>query len=287
MLRDHWNIQTPFGVITVRIVESAPAPAADDITTHSMAQTLCYGIDTGDPEITRAILEVFTEQRQWQMPLGSRELSDEHVDALRPELRRFVEQQAARGKLELNQVHSAACAKPEPLETKSVLPPPKEEEESFIEIELVDEIDKPVPGEPYEVIDAHGRKYSGRLDTNGFAHVEPVVGPCRVGFPRLDGEAWSHHVFNDVRAGSRAKPQPVEESVRSAPVQEEESFIEIDLVDETDQPVPGEGYEVIDATGREYSGKLDSNGFAHVAPVVGPCRVGFPRLDGEAWSLAQ
>ena len=67
----------------------------------------------------------------------------------------------------------------------------EDEELSWIEIELVDENDEPIPGERYEVELPDGRKASGSLDNNGFARVEGFeAGSCKVTFPNLDKEAW-------------------------------------------------------------------------------------------------
>jgi len=62
---------------------------------------------------------------------------------------------------------------------------------SWIEIELVDNADKPVPGEGYEVKLPDGKLASGTLDEKGFARIESIPkGTCQVSFPRLDKEAW-------------------------------------------------------------------------------------------------
>lgn len=75
-----------------------------------------------------------------------------------------------------------------PVETK----PPKPKGKSWIEIELVDEEDQPVPGEPYEITLPDGESVaSGTLDEKGFARVEGIEpGTCKVTFPKLDKEAW-------------------------------------------------------------------------------------------------
>jgi type VI secretion system secreted protein VgrG len=67
----------------------------------------------------------------------------------------------------------------------------EEEERTWIEIELVDEADQPVPGERYEITTPDGRVVRGTLDQNGFARVDGIQpGECRITFPRLDQEAW-------------------------------------------------------------------------------------------------
>jgi type VI secretion system secreted protein VgrG len=62
---------------------------------------------------------------------------------------------------------------------------------SFVEIELVDEDGKPVPGERYRITLPDGRVAEGSLDGKGKARVEGIdPGSCKVTFPRLDKDAW-------------------------------------------------------------------------------------------------
>ena len=74
--------------------------------------------------------------------------------------------------------------------------PPTEEEAqerklTWIEIELVGEDDKPIPGEAYKITLPDGRVTGGTLDEKGFARVEGIEpGTCKVTFPDLDKEAW-------------------------------------------------------------------------------------------------
>ena len=66
------------------------------------------------------------------------------------------------------------------------------EEKSWIEIELVDEEDNPVPGEKYKITLPDGKTVAtGTLDENGFARVEGIdSGTCQITFPELDKDAW-------------------------------------------------------------------------------------------------
>ncbi|MFZ5764396.1 MAG: hypothetical protein ACOY4H_02225 [Thermodesulfobacteriota bacterium] len=67
----------------------------------------------------------------------------------------------------------------------------EKEEKSWIEIELVDEEDNPVPGEKYKITLPDGRVAQGTLDENGFARIEGIEpGTCKITFPALDKEAW-------------------------------------------------------------------------------------------------
>jgi len=74
--------------------------------------------------------------------------------------------------------------------------PPQTEEEkeqmkSWIEIELLDERNEPIPGEKYSITVPDGRVAEGTLDEKGWARVEGFEpGECKVSFPNLDKDAW-------------------------------------------------------------------------------------------------
>ncbi|HUT35061.1 MAG TPA: type VI secretion system tip protein TssI/VgrG, partial [Planctomycetota bacterium] len=79
-------------------------------------------------------------------------------------------------------------------EKEPVLPKPYkpgEDKTHWIEIELVDEDGKPVPGEVYRVTLPDGSVAEGTLDKNGRAKLNGIdEGTCVVTFPELDTEAW-------------------------------------------------------------------------------------------------
>jgi hypothetical protein len=65
---------------------------------------------------------------------------------------------------------------------------------------------------------------------------------------------------------------------------EKKSWIEIELVDENDEPVSGERYRITLPDGRVDEGTLDGNGFARVDGIdPGTCQITFPNLDKDAW----
>ena len=67
----------------------------------------------------------------------------------------------------------------------------QEKKNSWIEIELVGEDDKPIPGEKYRITLPDDSVADGTLDENGLARVEGFEkGTCKVCFPNLDKEAW-------------------------------------------------------------------------------------------------
>jgi len=65
-------------------------------------------------------------------------------------------------------------------------------EDSFIEIELVDAAGTPVANERYRLTAANGQVFDGTLDATGSARIEPVPsGNCQIEFPdRAPGE-WA------------------------------------------------------------------------------------------------
>ena len=62
---------------------------------------------------------------------------------------------------------------------------------SWIELEMVDEHQQPLPDEPFVVRLEDGTLRKGKLDCNGFARVSNLPeGEVEVSFPRLDAGAW-------------------------------------------------------------------------------------------------
>jgi uncharacterized Zn-binding protein involved in type VI secretion len=59
-------------------------------------------------------------------------------------------------------------------------------EDHWIEFQLTDGQDTPIPRQTYVVIDPSGAEFAGTLDEQGFARVEPVkAGRCTINFPEL------------------------------------------------------------------------------------------------------
>jgi len=62
----------------------------------------------------------------------------------------------------------------------------------FLEIELLDEEDQPIPNEQYRVTFPDGTVREGRLDANGLGRFPnlPSDGDCQVSFHVLDQAVW-------------------------------------------------------------------------------------------------
>jgi len=64
---------------------------------------------------------------------------------------------------------------------------------SWIEIELVDDDNKPVAGEKYEITLPDKTVAKGTLDAKGVARIDGIdPGNCQITFPDLDKTAWSN-----------------------------------------------------------------------------------------------
>jgi len=67
------------------------------------------------------------------------------------------------------------------------------EKKSWIEIELVDDDNKPVAGEKYEITLPDKTVAKGTLDAKGVARVDGIdPGSCQISFPELDKSAWNN-----------------------------------------------------------------------------------------------
>lgn len=83
------------------------------------------------------------------------------------------------------------------------------------------------------------------------------------------------------------RPEYVEAEDTSLPASEVRTWIEIELVDTEDRPVPGAAYRIELPDGRARTGTLDRDGRAREDGLVpGTCKVSFPELDGRAWRRA-
>ena len=74
-----------------------------------------------------------------------------------------------------------------PAETKTL-----DKETYWVEIALIDEDGKSVPGEEYAILLPDGRRVTGKLDGEGLARISelPDPGTCKVSFSQLDKDAW-------------------------------------------------------------------------------------------------
>jgi hypothetical protein len=62
---------------------------------------------------------------------------------------------------------------------------------SWVEIELLDDHGKPVPGEQYLITLPDGTDVEGTLDSNGRARVDGIdPGTCKITFPTIDKRCW-------------------------------------------------------------------------------------------------
>lgn len=95
---------------------------------------------------------------------------------------------SSRGPDRAAQQYNTATAKPfKAPETEEE----KKESPSWIEIELLDSLGNPVPGEQYRIETPDGSIAEGALDEKGFVRVDGIKpGSCKVSFPGYDGRSW-------------------------------------------------------------------------------------------------
>lgn len=61
---------------------------------------------------------------------------------------------------------------------------------------------------------------------------------------------------------------------------QEKTFVEFQLLNDREEPIPNEAYELTLPDGAVITGVLDENGFVHVANVPrGSCSIKFPKLE--------
>ncbi len=134
----------------------------------------------------------------------------------------------------------------------------------WIELELLEEDGTPVPNATYWLKPPTGDLRRGKLDERGFARIEPLpCGTCTVRFPEIDDEDWL---------------------AEARPVQQTTHWIELELVDDSGEPVADAPYEVTDSAGVKHTGTLDALGLARVAGLSpGACLVRFPGVDQRDW----
>lgn len=89
---------------------------------------------------------------------------------------------------------------------------------------------------------------------------------------------WYDDVGNTVEPCSAGVPAPTVVS------QDKKHWVEIALVDQSGNPIPGESYSITVPGGGVVSGKLNAKGRARVEGIdPGNCKITFPDLDQHAW----
>jgi hypothetical protein len=98
---------------------------------------------------------------------------------------------------------------------------------------------------------------------------------------RAEKDADQNFWYNPV--GTPVQPCS-SDPARTVVSQEKKHWIEIALVDENGDPVPGQSYEIKLPDGSIQSGNLDSRGLARIDGIdPGTCKVAFTDLDQGAW----
>jgi hypothetical protein len=92
----------------------------------------------------------------------------------------------------------------------------------------------------------------------------------------------------EVVSGAGGTPEVEKKAVMQSSGRTKLTWIAIELVDDDDQPVAGEAYEVTLPDGSVRSGSLDGDGKAEERGIdEGMCKVTFPKLDADAWEFVE
>ena len=154
------------------------------------------------------------------------------------------------------------------------------EEVTWIQIEVLDENDRPLVDEPYRLEPPDGSDpIEGKLDAKGRARHEKIVaGNYRLIFPDRD-EAWWKPKKDDLPPKVIPPAEVLEVDLP------EVGWIDIELIDDAGRPVPHETFRIEPSDGSEpVEGELDAEGRATVDGFEpGDCQVVFPMRDSLWW----
>jgi hypothetical protein len=91
-------------------------------------------------------------------------------------------------------------------------------------------------------------------------------------------------LINHIKKEDPKPPEPIPDDPKK---EDPESYVNIRLVGEDGNGIPGERYRIVLPDGTSREGRLDSGGSATVrGRFAGQCKVTFPDLDAAAWESA-
>jgi len=124
-----------------------------------------------------------------------------------------------------------------------------------------------------------------------FGHVVIVAGPNLYGQAVVSAAGSGESTAPEMtpREAELAARETAQAAAAAEPAPEEETtWLEIELVDEEGNPVPGEQYQVELPDGVIRVGRLDAQGRASLKGLdPGTCKVTFPNLDEPKWSFVK
>ena len=182
-------------------------------------------------------------------------------------------------------LHYVAAPSPDELDSEALARIPLASAllpKTWIEIELNDMDGNPVAGERYWIQLPDGRVREGALDNHGrayFGDLDP--GQCEIRWPDRDGDAVEAAM--PVGQGAVTASSDGATSGRSAKLS---AWVELELLDMADQPVPFERYWIKLPDGTVREGALDAQGLAYFDDLdPGQCVIRWIGRDAEATVL--
>jgi phage tail tube protein FII len=151
-----------------------------------------------------------------------------------------------------------------------------ENDDHWIEVELLDESEQPVFGERCRIVLPDGREVYERTDRNGLVRVDrTVVGQCTISFPDLDAGALGQ-LTRIARQGTQIAP--------TKPKSPKRHWIEVELVGEDGVAIANERCEITLPDGTIVMRKTNADGLVRIAKLTeaGDCQIRFPDIDAGA-----
>ncbi|MFN0130956.1 MAG: glycoside hydrolase family protein [Phycisphaerales bacterium] len=117
------------------------------------------------------------------------------------------------------------------------------------------------------------------------APADPV--PADAADPGAMGPQWQRSRERAAEKPPAGKPTPEPGSEEAANDGKKNGWIEFVLIDEDDNPVPGEPYKVTLPDGTPTTGTTDEKGLVRIEGIdPGSCKITFPRWDKSSWDDA-
>lgn len=152
-------------------------------------------------------------------------------------------------------------------------------QKTWIEIELLDMEGNPMPGEPYRLKLPDGTERRGTLDAQGrayFGNLDP--GQAEIFWEARDGDATENAPplgQSPTRGAAPTSASPLS--------RHERTWVELELLDMDDAPVPYERYWIKLPDGTVREGALNAQGRAYFDDLdLGTCEIRWPFRDGDA-----
>lgn len=253
-----WRFRTPLHELVLKLDPLAPRPSSADLElSRALLFELLVLAEHGQPEVTSILCqleEALAGGGRLDVPVAEAPLEPH---ALSERLAAQLGMATLRGALVIQRLHTRSEGPidflPDLDFEDASAAAAAEPDLTFIAVKLLDQDGDPIAGENVRIQLPDGTIKQGRTDENGEFLVDELRkgGQAKISLP-------------DVMQPGAAEPVSLDE------------FVEIELLDEDGNPVPGVPYWLKDAEGTMHQGVLDEHGTAYISPIPkGECTVNF------------